>query len=109
MKITAATARAAEETAKEKGGNLLPPEKERQLKKACADFEALFAYELFKTMRRTIPPGGLLPKSVKNDSWEMIMDQHVAEELSKRNGGLGLQKILYEHAVRSLGPHKSAK
>jgi len=34
----------------------LPPEKDKQLKKACADFESLFVYELFKAMRRTIPP-----------------------------------------------------
>ena len=105
MEITAA----AVTVGKEKGGNVLTPEKEKQLKKACADFEALFVYELFKTMRRTVPQGGLLPKSVKNDSWDMIMDQNVAEELSKRNGGLGLQKIMYEHVVRAMGPQKTAK
>jgi len=105
MEIASATATAA----KGKGGNVLTPEKEKQLKKACADFEALFVYELFKTMRRTIPPGGLFPKSVKDDSWNMIMDQNVAEEFSKRNGGLGLQKILYELAFKAIAPQKVTK
>jgi flagellar protein FlgJ len=85
-------------------GQPLTPEKEKQLKKACADFEAMFVYELFKTMRRTVPRGGLLPKTTGYDSWDMVMDQHVAEELSKRNGGLGLQKIIYEQVIKTMKP-----
>ena len=50
-----------------------------------------------------------LSKSVKDDSWNMIMDQNVAEEFSKRNGGLGLQKILYEHAIKAIAPQKVTK
>jgi len=87
----------------------LPPEKDKQLKKACADFESLFVYELFKAMRRTIPRGGLLPKNTQTDSWDMVMDQHVSEELSRRNGGLGLQKILYEQVVKSMKAQNAAK
>ena len=85
-------------------GQPLTPEKEKQLKKTCADFEAMFVYELFKTMRRTVPRGGLLPKTTGYDSWDMVMDQHVAEELSKRNGGLGLQKIIYEQVIKTMKP-----
>ena len=90
-------------------GQPLTPEKEKQLKKACADFEAMFVYELFKTMRRTVPRGGLLPKTTGYDSWDMVMDQHVAEELSKRNGGLGLQKIIYEQVIKTMKPPGSTK
>ncbi len=90
-------------------GKPLTPEKEKQLKKACADFEALFVYELFKTMRRTVPRGGLLPKTTGYDSWDMVMDQHVAEELSKRNGGLGLQKIIFEQVIKTMKSQGSTK
>lgn len=83
------------------GGAALTPEKEKKIKKACADFEALLTYQMLKTMRRTVPKGGLLPKTTRTDTWDMFMDQHIAEELSKRGGGLGIQKILYDRLVRN--------
>jgi flagellar protein FlgJ len=60
-------------------------------------------------MRRTVPRGGLLPKTTGYDSWDMVMDQHVAEELSKRNGGLGLQKIIYDQVIQTMKPKGSTK
>ena len=34
--------------------------KEKKLKKACADFESIFTYYMFKTMRQSIPQSGYL-------------------------------------------------
>ncbi|MFA6411430.1 MAG: rod-binding protein [Syntrophales bacterium] len=74
-------------------------EDNKKLKKACADFEAILAYNLFKTMRQTIPTGGAINKITGKDTFDMLMDQKVAEELSKKNGGLGIQKIMYNQLV----------
>ena len=74
-------------------------EDNKKLKKASADFEAILAYNLFKTMRQTIPTGGAINKITGKDSFDMLMDQKVADELSKRNGGLGIQKIMYNQLV----------
>ncbi len=92
-------------------------EKEKQLRKACADFEAIFTYQLFQSMRHTIPDSGLLNKFPGKETYEMMMDQKVAEELSRRSHGLGLKEMLYkqlagkvlrnEGSVNSVTPEKA--
>jgi len=68
---------------------------EQKLKKACADFESLFVYNLLHTMRKTIPKGDSAMQSSGKETYDMMFDQKVAEELSHTGGGMGLQKILY--------------
>lgn len=70
-------------------------ERDNKLKKACADFEAILAYQLLKTMRQTIPRNGFLKGSHGKDTYEMMLDQKIADELAKKGQGLGLQKMLY--------------
>jgi flagellar protein FlgJ len=70
-------------------------ERERSLKKACADFESIFVYYMFKTMRQTVKAGGAIGQFPGKDTFDMMMDQKVAEELTRRGDGLGLQKILF--------------
>jgi flagellar protein FlgJ len=69
---------------------------EKILKKACADFEAIFTYYMFKSMRQTIPQSGLFKQSPGKDTYNMLFDQKVAEELANNKGGSSLQKILFE-------------
>jgi flagellar protein FlgJ len=51
-------------------------------------------------MRRTVPKSSLMPSAPGKDTYEMMFDQKVAEDLSKRGEGIGLQKILYEQLRR---------
>lgn len=76
------------------------PEDLEKIKKTCADFEAIFNYELIKSMRRTIPE----QKTGMNfgkDSYMMIIDQKLAENMSSNNNGLGLQEILFDHFTKT--------
>ncbi|MBI4632653.1 MAG: rod-binding protein [Deltaproteobacteria bacterium] len=75
-------------------------EKEKELKKACANFESVLVYYLFKSMRQTIPAGGLLDKFPGKDTYTMMMDQKVAEEMAHRGDGLGIQKMLFNQLNR---------
>jgi len=75
-------------------------ERDKKLKKACADFEAILVYQLLKTMRQTIPKGGLLNGSHGKDTYEMMFDQKIADDLSRKGQGLGLQKILYNQLAK---------
>ncbi|MCX7982217.1 MAG: rod-binding protein [Syntrophales bacterium] len=75
---------------------------EKKLKQVCADFEAIFVYQLMQSMRKTVPKGGLLPLSAGRSTWEMLMDQHVAEAISKKGDGFGLQKMLYNDLKKKL-------
>jgi peptidoglycan hydrolase FlgJ len=67
----------------------------KKLKKVCADFESLFVYNLMQTMRKTIPAGNSATQSVGKDTYNMMFDQKVSEELSHKAGGMGLQTILF--------------
>jgi flagellar protein FlgJ len=68
---------------------------EKKLRKACADFESILLYQMFKTMRNTIPQSGLTNKMTGKDTYEMMMDQKISEELAKK-GGMGMQKVLFD-------------
>jgi len=76
-------------------------EKDRKLKKACADFEAIFINYIFQTMRKAVPESGHMVKMPGKDTYTMIMDQKLSEDLSRKGGGIGLQKILYEQMKRT--------
>jgi peptidoglycan hydrolase FlgJ len=78
-------------------------EENKKLKKACADFEAVFVTYLFKAMRKTIPAGLSINQFTGKDTFDMLMDQKVAEELSKKNEGMGIQKVLYNQLVKKIG------
>jgi len=77
-------------------------EEDLKLKKVCADFESIFTYNLLKTMRKTIPGGGILQRSSGRENWEMMMDQQIAETISRKGQGLGLQTVLYHQMKKKL-------
>ncbi len=86
-----------------KAGERKAQENQKKLKKACADFESVFLYTLFKTMRQTIPESGLLGKSSGRDKYEMWFDTKVAENISEKKGGAGLQDVLFKQLSRMPG------
>ncbi len=73
----------------------------KKLKKACADFESLFVYYMFKTMRQTVPQSGFLGRVPGKDTYEMMLDQKMADEVATQRGGIGLQKALLDQMDRS--------
>lgn len=80
--------------------------REKGLEKACADFESILIYQLLQTLRKTVPEGGYLSnKSSWGDTYTMMFDQKVAEDLAKRGGGIGLRKILLDQLDKYNGRH----
>jgi peptidoglycan hydrolase FlgJ len=73
----------------------------KKIKKACQDFESIFTYYLLKTMRQTVPKGSTISGFAGRDTYNMIMDQKVAEDLSRKGNGLGLNKILYDQMTKN--------
>ena len=73
----------------------------QKIKKACQDFESIFTYYLLKNMRQTIPKSQNVVSSPGKDTYNMIMDQKIAEDFSRRGNGLGLQKMLYEQMTKN--------
>jgi murein DD-endopeptidase MepM/ murein hydrolase activator NlpD len=82
--------------------DFIPPEKplekkEKELKKACQDFEAIFTYQLLKSMRNTIEKCDLFHGGQGEEIYESLLDQ----ELSKKMAGSG-ENSLAESLYRQL-------
>jgi len=77
-------------------------EKDRKLRKSCADFEAIFISYIFQTMRKTIPESQTATKMPGKDTYTMIVDHKLSEDLARR-GGIGLQKVLYNQLKQPQG------
>jgi peptidoglycan hydrolase FlgJ len=85
---------------KSTAGQAADPAYEKKLKKACADFEAMLVFQLLKTMRQSVPRNGILKPSQGRETYEMMLDQKIAEELAHKGEGLGLQKMLYNQITQ---------
>jgi flagellar protein FlgJ len=70
--------------------------------KACADFESVLIYYMFKSMRQSIPKSGFLKQSPGKDTYSMMFDQKIAEELANKGKGAGLQNTLFEQLNKRL-------
>jgi len=77
-------------------------EKDRKLRKSCADFEAIFISYIFQTMRKTIPESHTTTRMPGKDTYTMIVDHKLSEDLARR-GGIGLQKVLYNQLKQPQG------
>jgi Rod binding domain-containing protein len=64
--------------------------KEQRLAKACADFEAIFVEQLFKTMRASVPESGLADSGRAEEIYTSMLDQQIAREMALGQGSLGL-------------------
>jgi peptidoglycan hydrolase FlgJ len=73
-----------------------PVDKGGKLKKTCADFESILVYYMFKAMRQSIPKSGYLKDSPGKDTYNMMFDQKIAEEMSNKGKGAGLQNALFK-------------
>jgi len=66
---------------------------QQKLKKACADFESLFLNYMLKSMRSSVPAGGIAGQSEEGKMFQSMFDENLANEISS-SGGLGLGEIL---------------
>jgi len=76
--------------------------KDKELKKACKDFESVFTYKLLQGMRRTVEKCDLFHGGQGEDIYESLLDQELAKDLSG-TGHNSLAGMLY-HQFRRRGP-----
>ncbi len=85
---------------------LRPPDLEQQkkkLRKACKDFEAVFTYQMLKSMRNTVQKCDLFHGGQGEEVYQSLLDM----ELSKKMADLGpgsLTRLLYDQFKDRLGP-----
>jgi len=68
---------------------------DKELKDACAQFEAYFVQQLFQEMRKTIPKGGLFEGSSEKGIYEGMLDEQYSKTISMR-GAAGIANSLYK-------------
>ena len=73
--------------------------RQEKLRKACKDFEAIMLQQMLKTMRQSIPKGGLVDQSHASDLYRSMQDEELAKAMA--NGrGTGLADFLYKRITR---------
>lgn len=77
-----------------------PKAKEKQLKGACRNFEAVFLGKLWEQMRATVPKEGYL-HGPQEDMYLSMFDQAFSEKMAD-SGGIGLADMLYGHLEERL-------
>ncbi|AEH44343.1 Flagellar protein FlgJ [Thermodesulfatator indicus DSM 15286] len=81
--------------------------KDKALRKACQEFEAIFLYQILKGLKKTIPESGFWPKSFQRDMYEDLFYQEVSLKMAER--GTGLSKMLYRELSRKYGKMAGSK
>ena len=74
-------------------------EKAQRLAKACADFEAIFVEQLFKTMRASVPESGLMNGGRAEEIYTAMLDQQIAREMALGQGSTGLSQQMRSKLV----------
>ncbi len=75
---------------------------QKELKDACAGFEAIFMNSMIKSMRKTLPGNALFKESNSMNIYKSMYDQHLSEQLSKSHKSLGVKEFLYQQLKKSL-------
>ena len=76
--------------------------KEKELKEACAGFEAIFLNTMIKSMRKSLPGNALFNQSHGMDIYKSMYDQYLSDELSKSKTSIGVKEFLYEQLKDSI-------
>ncbi|HHY19721.1 MAG TPA: hypothetical protein GX522_07475 [Firmicutes bacterium] len=79
---------------------------EEDLKKACQEFEAIFTEQLLKAMHKTVPSGGILPKSQAQKMWEEMYIEELAKEVALGEG-VGVADALYQQLSAQMAYKKN--
>lgn len=68
---------------------------DRKLRKACEDFEAVFTYQLLRSMRQTVEKCDLFHGGAGEEVYESMLDQELSRSMAGVGKG-GLADLLYE-------------
>lgn len=80
----------------------IDPQKAKELKDACAGFEAILTKKMFESMRQTLPGDALFNQSNGMEIFESMYDQYLTDEVSHAPHGTGIKEFLYEQLKGSL-------
>ncbi|MBU1169647.1 MAG: rod-binding protein [Proteobacteria bacterium] len=74
--------------------------KDKKLKKACSDFEALMLDNMLKSMRKTIPQDNRGVDGNQKEIFQSMLDHELATQVSQSKKSLGIGDALYQNLTR---------
>ncbi len=75
---------------------------DKELKKACQDFESIMLSMMYKSMKATITKSDLVEEDAGTEIFESMQDDNLMEQASK-TGSLGLAESLYKQLSKNPG------
>ncbi len=81
---------------------------EMKLRKAVADFEAIFIQYLLKCMRQTVPRSDLFGGGSSQDLCQGLLDEELSRTVAKGRG-IGLSKVMLEKLLQERQAEPSTK
>jgi len=69
--------------------------KQAELRKAAKEFESLFLNYMLKSMRETVPKGGLFKEGIADDIYTSMFDSYLSEKASAHQS-MGLANMIYK-------------
>jgi peptidoglycan hydrolase FlgJ len=77
----------------------------QSLRKSCRDFEAIYAQEMFKAMRKTVPDGGIIKKDMAHELYKEMLDMEMAKATAAGRGN-GLGEAMYQQMKNKMEHQK---
>lgn len=77
--------------------------KERRLRQACADFEAIMLQQMMRMARESTPKGGLLGGGYAEDMFRSLQEQEMSKKMSQGRG-MGFGELLYRQISQQINP-----
>ncbi|MGE5422407.1 MAG: rod-binding protein [Ignavibacteriales bacterium] len=74
---------------------VLSEKDEKRLKESCQEFEAIFVSELLKSMRATIPKGGMMGENFGQDVFQSMLDDEYSKKVSETKS-IGLADMMFQ-------------
>jgi len=78
-------------------------QREKKLKEACKDFEAVFTYQLLKSMRRTIQKCDLFHGGQGEEVYQSLLDMQLSKNIADLGPG-SLAELLYRQLRAKIIP-----
>ena len=75
--------------------NTNPNEVDKDLMKACKDFESIFLKQMLDSMRKTVNKSGLIPESMSENVFEDMLYGEYSKKMANTSS-IGLSQILYK-------------
>lgn len=78
----------------------------KRLREAGEQFETIFIMEMFKSMRKAVPEGGLFEKTIATDMFQEMFDLEAAKSAAS-NQSVGIGDAIYRQMAGLIENRKS--